>query len=502
MSNDATLSALSLSDGTLNPDFHPDTLEYTASVDNSISRVAVSATTNNPDASVAYLDRNDQELADADPETDGFHVMLAPGPNLVRVRVTAQDRTTTKDYTLTVTRPRTVSNDATLSALSLSDGTLDPDFHPDTLEYTASVDNSISRVAVSATTNNPDASVAYLDRNDQELADADPETDGFHVMLAPGPNLVKVRVTAQDRTTAKDYTLTVTRPRTVSNDATLSALSLSDGTLDPDFHPDTLEYTASVDNSISRVAVSATTNNPAASVAYLDRNDQELADADPETDGFHVMLAPGPNLVKVRVTAQDRTTTKDYTLTVTRPRTVSNDATLSALSLSDGTLNPDFHPDTLEYTASVDNSISRVAVSATTNDPAASVAYLDRNDQELTDADPETDWLPCFHHARPRPEPRQGAGDGRRRRDDDHLRSDGDSRNHHAAPGSRSSRPAEEPARRGGRGARDARLGRARERRGVTHRPLRVRRGRKRELDERGRGLDGDGDGPRQRADL
>ena len=140
--------------------------------------------------------------------------MLAPGPNLVKVRVTAQDRTTTKDYTLTVTRPRTVSNDATLSALSLSDGTLDPDFHPDTLEYTASVDNSISRVAVSATTNNPDASVAYLDRNDQELADADPETDGFHVMLAPGPNLVKVRVTAEDGATTTIYVLTVTRGTT------------------------------------------------------------------------------------------------------------------------------------------------------------------------------------------------------------------------------------------------------------------------------------------------
>ena len=45
------------------------------------------------------------------------------------------------------------------------------------------------------------------------------------------------------------------------------------------------------------------------------------------------MLAVGSNVITVEVTAEDDTTTKTYTVTVTRAELRSTDATLSALTL-------------------------------------------------------------------------------------------------------------------------------------------------------------------------
>ena len=114
------------------------------------------------------------------------------------------------------------------------------------------------------------------------------------------------------------YTLSV-RDVTVSTDATLSALSLGTGvTLSPTFASDTYAYTASVANDITAVTVTTTTNHGEADVEYLDSSDTALADADTNTAGQQVNLDVGDTVFKVKVTAEDGTTTQDYTVTVTR----------------------------------------------------------------------------------------------------------------------------------------------------------------------------------------
>ena len=106
---------------------------------------------------------------------------------------------------------------------------------------------------------------------------------------------------------------------TLSTDATLSALSLGTGvTLDPSFDSDTYSYTASVANSVDEVTVTPTTNHGEADVEYLDSSDAALADADTNTAGHQVVLDVGDTVFKVKVTAEDDTTTQDYTVTVTR----------------------------------------------------------------------------------------------------------------------------------------------------------------------------------------
>ena len=104
--------------------------------------------------------------------------------------------------------------------------------------------------------------------------------------------------------------------------ADLGGLSLSAGTLEPAFHRVTTSYAASVEHPESRITVTAPASDVGqATVEFLDALDRTLADADPNTPGHQVALAPGENtvtVIKVKVTAEDGATTRTYTLAVSR----------------------------------------------------------------------------------------------------------------------------------------------------------------------------------------
>ena len=111
---------------------------------------------------------------------------------------------------------------------------------------------------------------------------------------------------------------TVALPLVVlAQDATLSTLSLSSGTLRPTFAATTTEYRAAVQYNVSRVTVTVTaTAATGVTVEYLDATDITLADADTGTNGHQVDLAVGETAFKVKVTSGAETET--YTVTVER----------------------------------------------------------------------------------------------------------------------------------------------------------------------------------------
>ena len=129
---------------------------------------------------------------------------LIVGANTVTVVVTAQDTTTTKTYTITVTRA-VPSTDATLSALSISSGTLTPEFASATIAYTDSVANAVASVTVTPTVTESHATITV---NGVAVTSGSPSAA---LPLIVGDNTVTVVVTAQDATTTKTYTITVTR---------------------------------------------------------------------------------------------------------------------------------------------------------------------------------------------------------------------------------------------------------------------------------------------------
>ena len=206
---------------------------------------------------------------------------LTPGANIFTITVVCSE--VTNVYTITIIRgDMPQSNDATLSYLNTSYGTLDPAFYPDTFAYSVTVPHDRGYIEIIATPNHSGATV----------------TGGGIHNLVMGANVITVTVTAQDGT-AQDYAITVYR---LSNDATLRLLTISPGTLSPAFNRNVFSYTVNVANSVTNVAVSA--------LAYCD-----YATAVVISGGSN--LAVGSNTVIVRVTAQDGTS-RDYTITVYR----------------------------------------------------------------------------------------------------------------------------------------------------------------------------------------
>ena len=342
-SSDATLSALALSDVNFGT-FASSTTSYTASVSNSVSETTVTPTVNDSGASYVI------KLGSVE-DADGV-IPLSVGSNVVTVVVTAEDTTTTRTYTVTVSRSAPPSTDATLKALSLSDITLGS-FKSVTTSYSASVAYSVSQTTVTPTVNDSGASYVI------KLGGVE-DADGV-IPLSVGSNVITIEVTAEDDDTTQTYTVIVTRA-SPSTDATLSALTLS-GIDFGTFASGTTSYSAQVANSVSQTTITPTVNDSEASYVI------KLGGVT-DADGV-VSLSVGNNVVTVEVTAEDDSTTRTYTVTVTRAEPPSTDATLSALTLS-GIDFGTFDSTTTSYSARVANSVLQTTVTPTVNDSGAS----------------------------------------------------------------------------------------------------------------------------------
>ena len=348
-SSNADLSALSLSSGTLAPAFAAGTTSYTASVSNATTSLTVTPTVAAGTSSVTV-----NGVATTSGNASGA-IALAVGANTLTTVVTAQDGTTTKTYTVTVTRA--ASSNADLSALSLSSGTLSPVFAAGTTGYAASIAAGTSSLTVTPTAAAGTSSITV-----NGVAVTSGAASGA-IAMNPGSNTVTIVVTAQNGAT-KSYTVTITRALPSGN-ADLSALSLSSGTLAPAFAAGTTSYTASVSNATTSLTVTPTVTDATASVTV-----NGVATTSGNASGA-IALAVGANTLTTLVTAQDGTTTKTYTVTVTRAG--SGDANLSALALSGGSISPAFAPSTTGYTMSIAAATTSITVTPTVNEPNATI---------------------------------------------------------------------------------------------------------------------------------
>lgn len=219
------------------------------------------------------------------------------------------------------------SDDATLSGLSVSVGTLTPQFDPNRDTYAVSVGASISQITITPTTHDANASAAITlhlgGYKWQKIG------TGSAVDLSVGENTIEVNVKAEDGKAKKTYTLIVIRasastteqdepdePETPSDDATLASLTVSVGTLTPSFDPSIKNYTVSVAHSVEEITITATSNDENAFV-----NVSEKIGLVWEGFGENVRtfpLAVGENYLGVFVIAQDGQADNLYEVTVTR----------------------------------------------------------------------------------------------------------------------------------------------------------------------------------------
>jgi len=377
LSSDATLSSLYISNTTLTPTFNGATTSYTVTYPYSTTSMVVTPTVNESHATITV---NGVAVTSGTPSGA---IGLAVGSNTISIVVTAQDGVTTQTYTITATRSQQVlSSDNTLSALTINNGTLTPAFNKTIISYTASVGNSVSTLNVTPTTSD---STAVVSVNGTPGSSA----TAFPVSLNVGANTILILVTAANGAT-KTYSLIVTRAAPVSSDATLSGLSISQGTLSPSFNSNTVSYSVSVNSTVPSMTVSPVVNE---SHATLTVNGVAALSG----SATLITLNSGNNTITIVVTAQDGVTTKTYTINVTKTTvaitvtaqngksqtytitltkgspTVSSDATLSSLVPSTGSLSPTFSSGTTSYTMSVSAGVASIAFTPTANESHATI---------------------------------------------------------------------------------------------------------------------------------
>ena len=110
----------------------------------------------------------------------------------------------------------------------------------------------------------------------------------------------------------------------------LESLGGAGAALDSPFDPGVLDHFATTDPGAARVEISAVAAQPGACTTQISPPD---ADGD-ASNGHQVDLASGETVVSVSVTAADGSVVRTYTLTVSRPAVLSDDATLGAWRLS------------------------------------------------------------------------------------------------------------------------------------------------------------------------
>ncbi|MEL7719561.1 cadherin-like beta sandwich domain-containing protein [Citromicrobium bathyomarinum] len=345
-SNDARLSGLTVSEGALSPAFDVAQLGYSVAVANSVTSINLTPTASDAGATIRVAGSITGSGSASAP------VALGAGTTAIAVLVTAADGST-REYTVAVTRAP--SSDATLASLVPRAGALSPAFDPAQLSYAVSVGNGVDTITLTPRVSDAGASVTVAGNAVASGSASAP------VALPVGTTPIAVVVTAANGTT-RQYSVAVTR--VASSDATLSALTLSEGTLQPAFSPFNTNYLADVGSSVASIRVTPTASDADATISVAGNVVASGSASVP------VPLSAGSNPIPVVVTAADSTILQ-YTITVTRA--ASSDATLSGLAVSEGTLSPAFDAAQTSYSVAVGTAVDSILITPTASDAGATV---------------------------------------------------------------------------------------------------------------------------------
>jgi hypothetical protein len=202
------------------------------------------------------------------------------------------------------------SSNANLSALTSTDGNLNPTFSSATTNYYASVGYTTTSVALTPTLADTTASI-QIRINGGIYKNVTNGTASSFLELNMGVNYVEIKVTAQDGNTIKIYTITFKR------DLSLSSLITTAGNLSPAFSAATTYYTASVINETTSVTVTPTLADTTGSIKVR-INAGTYSTVPSGIPSSALSLNVGSNLIEVKVTAQDGITVRIDTIDVTR----------------------------------------------------------------------------------------------------------------------------------------------------------------------------------------
>lgn len=324
----------------------PDYKDYIGSVNNTVTSITVKPVTQDPTATVKV---NGVTVTSG---TSSASIPLSIGANVINTVVTAQDGITTKTYSITVTR----QGNALLSTLTFSPPlTITQVAGPDYRNYKGSMPSTVSSVQVTPTAEDPSSTIKVNGIIVASGGTSDP------IALNMGANTINTVVTAADGITTKTYSIVITRTySTLLTSLTFNPFIKATTVSGPDYK----DYTATVSNSVSSVKVTPLAQDPTSTIKV---NGVTVASG---TASAAIPLNVGDNTITTVVTAFDGSSTRTYSITITR----QVNALLASLTFSPRiTTTAVSGPDYKDYTATVSNAISSVTVTPVTQDPTSTV---------------------------------------------------------------------------------------------------------------------------------
>ena len=277
-----TLSDLSVSVGALGPTFSARTLDYVVNVPAGTERITVAATPSLAGSTVVFEDDRFNELDDLDGMENGHQLALEPGENVFRLIVSATNGSAPVTYTL---RIRTICAEGAVWCTDLTVG-VDPEdvagycdgaglgdcgygsvgvagftlYGQDYVVESVRWDEEDDSVHLTLDRDFPndrlDSLSLWLGEDELALGDALRNLDG--ILLANNYRWDNARTTAIAALEADETVLVQLTGEPLSEDATLSGLSLTDSvgaavSLAPAFAPGMFDYAASVAGTNARV---------------------------------------------------------------------------------------------------------------------------------------------------------------------------------------------------------------------------------------------------------
>ena len=367
--NNADLTSLALSSGTLDTAFSTDDYSYTAYVDISEPSITLTPTAEEPYASIRV---NGTLVPSGGPSPD---IPINPGDNTITVDVLSYDGSVSRTYSVTVIKCE--PGNADLSNLVLSTGTLSPVFAFGTLGYITNIHTTVSSITLTPTADDPYATITV---EGSPIASGQPSGS---ILLVDGVNpALYVVVTSPDGSITKTYTVTVTRLDMYSTN--LSSLLVADQSSSnvpyaPAFSEGQTSYTSTVDIGVTSVTVTPTAVSGGSATITVNG-----AGVPSGTASGPIALVHGDNVITVYVT-NGAFTPQTYTMTITRLDW--DNANLSGIALSNGSLSPAFSAVGEEYTASVTE--GSITVTPTAEEPDATIAvHTDMIDYTVVSGQP------------------------------------------------------------------------------------------------------------------
>ncbi len=266
---------------------------------------------------------------------------LSEGENTIMIEVTAPDNVTKGYHRLTVTRQKgmaTVDAETKLSAVSLSAGSLTPSFSANTSTYSANITNSTPTISINATKATAGGKIEAKVGNGVfvTLKSGSPS----QLLTMPvGATVVELKVTSASGNASSSYFVNVSRAGSSKLLSNLVASWNGSGlTISPAFSSNTLNYTATVANSVSSITMTPTAVDKTSSLAVR-AGGGNFTNVTSGSLSIPIFPAAGANTtVEVSVLSDDNSNNSTYSLNVARLAAPVTSPVASA-SLNGTTLN-------------------------------------------------------------------------------------------------------------------------------------------------------------------